>query len=68
MIDAATGATAGLVDPDNGGIDEEYGLIAVGHGPKGEEVEIPLHEIEVGRKDPNRRLLSDYSYWFHNWR
>ena len=40
----------------------------MGHGPKGEEVEIPLDEIEVGRKDPNRRLLSDYSYWFHNWR
>jgi hypothetical protein len=63
-----TVALTGLLGPSNGGIDEQYGLIAAGHDPKGEAVEIPLDEIEVGKKDPNRRLLSDYSSWFQNWR
>jgi len=24
-------------------------------------------EIELKRKDPNARLLSDYAFWFYNW-
>jgi hypothetical protein len=63
-----TVAITGLVHPQEGRIDEEYGLIGLGHNPKGEEIEFPLDEIELGKKDPNRSLLSDYSYWFQNWR
>ena len=63
-----TVAITGLVPSHKGGIVEEYGLIGVGHDPKGEAIQCPLDEIELGKKDPNRRLLSDYSYWFHNWR
>jgi len=63
-----TATITGLADPQEGGIDEGYGLIGLGRTPKGEEFEYPLDDIEVGKKDPNRRLLDDYSYWFHNWR
>jgi hypothetical protein len=35
-----------------------------------EEVEedrcMPLDEMEVKKDSPNRRLMADYSYWFHN--
>jgi hypothetical protein len=64
----ATVAITGLADPQDGGIDEDYGLIGLGRDPKGEEIEFPLDGVELGKKDPNRRLLSDYAYWFHNWR
>ncbi len=57
-----------LSDPESDGIDEELGLTGRGRGPDGFPAELPLDEIEVGKKDPNRRLLEDYSYWFHNWR
>lgn len=63
-----TVAITALLDPQEGGIDEEYGLIGLGRNRNGEEIEFPLDEIELGKKDPNRRLLSDYAYWFHNWR
>ena len=37
---------------------------------KKEEVEedrcLPLDEMEVKKDSPNRRLIADYSYWFHN--
>jgi hypothetical protein len=58
----------GLANPSEGGIDEEYGLIGLGRIAKGEELEFPIGELELGKEDPNHRLLSDYSYWFHNWR
>jgi hypothetical protein len=61
-------AITGLADPQEGGIDMEYGLLGLGRDPKGEEIEFPLGEIELGKTDPNRRLLSDYAHWFHNWR
>jgi Calcium binding len=63
-----TATITGLADPQEGGIDEGYGLAGVGRTPNGEEIEIPLDEIEPGKKDSNHRLLDDYSYWFHNWR
>jgi hypothetical protein len=59
---------AGLADPQEGGIDEEYGLAGSGRTPDGEEIDFPLDDIELGKKDPNRRLLDDYSYWFQDWR
>jgi hypothetical protein len=57
----------GLIDPEVHDVDEEYGLLCQGRD-RDEEVEVPLDEIEVKKKDPNSRLVSDYSYWFHNWR
>jgi hypothetical protein len=57
-----------LADPQEGGIDEEYGLTCWGRNPNAEEIEVPLDEIELRKKDANRRLLSDYAHWFHNWR
>jgi hypothetical protein len=47
--------------------DEEYGLFCIGRD-QDEEIEFPLDEIELEKKDANYRLISDYSYWFHNWR
>ena len=58
----------GLADPQEGGIAEDHGLIGSGRGPKGGEIEFPIGEIELGKKDPNRRLPSDYAYRFYNWR
>lgn len=57
-----------LSDPESDEIDEEYGLTGWGRGPDDVPIELQLDEIELGKKDPNRRLLEDYSYWFHNWR
>jgi hypothetical protein len=56
-----------LVDPIDHEFDEAYGLFCIGRD-QDEEIEIPLDEIELKKKDPNYRLISDYSYWFHNWR
>jgi hypothetical protein len=56
-----------LLDPGEDGLDEEEGLIATGLGQDG-PVEIPLADVEIEKKAPNHRLISDYSYWFHNWR
>jgi len=47
--------------------DEECGLFGIGSG-QDDEIEIPLESIELKKKDPNYRLISDYTYWSHNWR
>jgi hypothetical protein len=47
--------------------DEECGLFGIGCGQE-EEIEIPLESIELKKKDPNYRLISDYTYWSQNWR
>jgi Calcium binding len=44
----------------------EDGLVCQGR-VREDETGFPLAEIEVGKKNPNSRLLSDYAYWFHNW-
>ena len=44
----------------------EDGLVCTGRG-RDDEIEFPLAEIEVRKKDPNFKLVSDYAYWFHNW-
>jgi len=55
----------GLLDPDDFPT-EEYGLFCEARrGRRG--VELPLAELEVGKGDPNRQLVDDYSYWFANW-
>ncbi len=62
----ATMALSGLLDPMREGLGEEDGLLCKGRG-RGHEIEVPLAEIEVGKKNPNFKLISDYAYWFHNW-
>jgi Calcium binding len=57
----------GLLDPEGDDSDEGYGLLCRGLD-RDEQVELPLDEIEVDEEDPNFRLVTDYSYWFHNWR
>ena len=56
----------GLLDPVREGLGVEDGLICKGRG-RGDEIEVPLAEIEAGKKNPNFKLISDYAYWFHNW-
>ena len=57
----------GLPDPEEIGLDEEDGLICHGRDQYG-RIEIPLAEIELKKKSPSYEHVSDYSYWFHNWR
>jgi calcium binding protein len=57
----------GLLRPDECVIDEQYGVIGTGRDPE-EQVNFPLAEIEVKGSSPSCRMVSDYSYWFHNWR
>jgi hypothetical protein len=47
--------------------DEECPLYGIGID-QDEEIEFPLEVIELKRKDPNYRLISDYTYWSNNWR
>jgi hypothetical protein len=32
-----------------------------------EDDECPLDEIEVKKDGPNRKVMADYSYWFHHY-
>jgi hypothetical protein len=59
-----TVAINGLGNAQAGRIDDDFGLIGLGRNPKGEEIEFPLGEIELGKKDPNRGRLSENAYWF----
>ena len=56
----------GLLDPAEDRPIEAEGLVCLGRD-RGEEIVFPLGEVEVRKKDPNSRLVSDYAYWFHNW-
>ncbi len=62
----ATMTMTGLLDPMREEPGVEDGLVCKGRR-RGEEVEVLLAEIEVGKKNPNHKLISDYAYWFHNW-
>ena len=55
----------GLLDPGDFP-DAMYGLFCQARRD-GERIELPLTEVEVGKGNPNRRLVKDYSYWFVNW-
>ena len=58
----------GLGDPDDEPmIDDMYGILCDVR-LEGENVTVPLGEIEDAKGKPNRRLVADYSYWFWNWR
>ena len=55
----------GLGDPDEETlIDETDGLLCEAR-MEGEVVTLPLGELEDAK--PNRQLIDDYCYWFHNW-
>jgi len=55
----------GLLDPDDfPGV--EYGLFCQARRDR-RRIELPLTEVEVGKRNPNRWLVVDYSYWFVNW-
>ncbi|SIO61089.1 Calcium binding [Singulisphaera sp. GP187] len=53
----------GLLDPEGENLDLEDGLICT-CDDRGEAIEIPLANIEVKRKSPNFKLISDYENWF----
>ncbi|MBN2290819.1 MAG: hypothetical protein JXM70_00245 [Pirellulales bacterium] len=58
----------GLGDPgDEPMIDDKYGILCDVR-LEGTIVTVPLGEIEDAKGKPNRQLVSDYSYWFWNWR
>jgi len=55
----------GLGDPDEEPmIDETYGVLCEAR-VEGKVVTLPLGELEDAK--PNRQLIDDYCYWFHNW-
>jgi hypothetical protein len=54
-----------LLDPDDF-IDEDYGLFCEARHDK-QKMQLPIVELEVGKRNPNRQLLDDYSLWFGNW-
>ena len=47
--------------------DEECPLYGIGID-QDEEIEFPLEVIELKKSDANYRLITDYTYWSHNWR
>ena len=34
---------------------------------QGQIVAVPFGELEDVKGKPNRQLIEDYCYWFHNW-
>jgi len=58
----------GLGDPDEEPmIDEEDGILCEVR-MEGQVVTVPLGELDDAKGKPNRQLVDDYCYWFHNWR
>lgn len=56
-----------LLDPEEFDCDECYGLFCEASMGR-RQATIPLYEVQVKKKDANYQLLSDYCYWFWNWR
>ena len=57
----------GLGDPDHEPmIDDEYGILCEAR-INGQVVNVPLGELDDAKDKPNRQLVDDYCYWFHNW-
>ncbi len=52
----------GLGDPD-----EEDGILCEVR-MEGQVVTVPLGELDDAKGKPNRQLVDDFCYWFHNWR
>ncbi len=60
-------AVVSLLDPGMNPGRESSGLLCRVQR-SGEEVELPLADLEVGDDSPNYQLIEDYWYWFWNWR
>ena len=56
----------GLSEPDSSEPFDEDGLICLARAGS-EEIDFPLDAVEVKKKHPNFKLLSEYAYWLHNW-
>jgi hypothetical protein len=57
----------GLGDPDEEPmIDDEYGILCEAR-LEGQVLTVPLGELDNVKGKPNRQLVDDYCYWFHNW-
>lgn len=57
----------GLGDPDDEPmIDDQYGILCEAR-LEGQIVSVPLGELDDAKGKPNRQLIEDYCYWFHNW-
>ena len=57
----------GLGDPgDEPMIDDMYGIICKATHER-RSVDVPLDKLTVKKSIPQRKLIKDYSYWFHNW-
>ena len=56
----------GLGDPDEPMIDDSYGIICEGKYER-RSIDLPLDELKIKKSNPQRELIEDYSYWFHNW-
>jgi hypothetical protein len=57
----------GLGDPDDDPmIDDEYGILCEAR-LEGQIGSVPLGELDNAKGKPNRQLVDDYCYWFHNW-
>jgi hypothetical protein len=56
----------GLGDPDEPMIDDSYGIICEAKYER-RSIDIPVDELKVKKNNPQRKLIEDYSYWFHNW-
>ncbi len=58
----------GLGDPDEElVIDDDYGLLCEAR-LETQIVAVPLGELDNVKGKPDRQLVEDYCYWFHNWR
>ena len=55
----------GLGDPEEPMIDDMYGILCEARHER-RLVTLPLGELKVKKGKPNRQLIEDYSYWFHN--
>ena len=57
----------GLGDSDEEAmIDDQYGILCEARLER-QIVTVPLGELDEAKGKPNRQLLDDYYYWFHNW-
>ncbi len=56
-----------LLNPGDHGRHEDFGLLCRAHRA-GQEIDVPLADVELRENSPNSQLLDDYWYWFWNWR
>ena len=57
----------GLGDPeDEAMIDDMYGILCKAKHDR-RSFDLPLDRMELKKNNPQRKLIKDYSYWFHNW-